>query len=418
MLIERYGNNKVMIINDQRFKINRIGIAFIDKLEKFNNTLNALFPMVLIRGNNKYKDLKEINKFCEMMYGASLSVDVSKKGDLQIINFSLSLINDNYSPEPLINKAIEFLYDIIYGPINFGGGFNSQNIEQEKNNLKLMIESRINDKVEYAIDRCIEIMFEGDNFALFEKGDINDLENINKEILYNHYVNIVMKKPFYIYAFGDYNRDNLNDIINRYFDLSSNREVIQNNFDFTNALIDTKYIKEEMEVNQGKLSIGIRTNIDTRSDEYYKLILLNGILGTSPKSKLFENVREKASLCYYAFSRLDKFKPMMIISSGIEVVNYDKALSLIIEQIEDIKKGNITKEEYESTINYFYTMYKSVYDSPRDLVNFYFNQSLIDRIYEPFEIFEFIRKHLIEDIVTISNKLVIDTVYFLKNREV
>lgn len=200
-------NNFYMAFCDDRFKINRIAVTFIDRLEREKNTLNALFPMVLIRGNNKYKDMKEINRFLDNMYGASLSIDVDKKGDLQAISFAISFLNDRFAGENLYTKALQFLYDIIYGPIKYGGGFEEEAILQEKNNLKQEIESRINDKVQYAIDRCIEIMFEGQNYALYEKGNVDDLQTITKEKLFSQYQEVITKKPMYVFVYGDYDEE-------------------------------------------------------------------------------------------------------------------------------------------------------------------------------------------------------------------
>jgi len=406
-----------MAFCDDRFKINRIAVTFIDRLEREKNTLNALFPMVLIRGNNKYKDMKEINRFLDNMYGASLSIDVDKKGDLQAISFAISFLNDRFAGENLYTKALQFLYDIIYGPIKYGGGFEEEAILQEKNNLKQEIEGRINDKVQYAIDRCIEIMFEGQNYALYEKGNVDDLQTITKDKLFSQYQEVITKKPMYVFVYGDYDEEWATSKALEIFG-EEKRESIHNNFFVNIPFENTRYVTEEMEVNQGKIALGIRTNVDVTSEDYYKLLMLNGILGASPKSKLFENVREKASLCYYVFSRIDRFKSVMIISSGIEIKNYEKALNLILQQIEDIKNGKIDDIEYESAINYYKTALMAIYDSPRDLLSFYLNQALVGQIIEPKEVFENLKNVNIEDIKRIANRFELDTVYFLKNRGV
>jgi len=410
-------HNFYMAFCDDRFKINRISVTFIDRLEREKNTLNALFPMVLIRGNNKYKDMKEINRYLDNMYGATLSIDVDKKGDLQAISFAISFLNDRFAGENLYTKALQFLYDIIYGPIKYGGGFEEDAILQEKNNLKQEIESRINDKVQYAIDRCIEVMFEGQNYALYEKGNVDDLQTITKEKLFSQYQEVVTKKPMYVFVYGDYDEEWAVSKALEVFG-EEKRESIHNDFSINIPFENTRYVTEEMEVNQGKIALGIRTNVDVTSEDYYKLLMLNGILGASPKSKLFENVREKASLCYYVFSRIDRFKSVMIISSGIEIENYEKALNLILQQIEDIKNGKIDDIEYESAINYYKTALMSIYDSPRDLLSFYLNQALVGQIIEPKEVFENLKNVDIEDIKRIANRFELGTVYFLKNRGV
>ncbi|WAM31125.1 EF-P 5-aminopentanol modification-associated protein YfmF [Caldicellulosiruptor naganoensis] len=408
-------NNFYMAFYDDRFKINRVVVAFIDRLEKEKNTLNALFPMVLIRGNNKYKNMKEINRFLDNMYGASLSIDVDKKGDLQIVTFGLSFLNDRFAGEQLFEKSLHFLHDIIYGPIEYGGGFEEEVIDQEKNNLRQEIESRINDKVQYAIDRCMEIMFEGQSYALYEKGNVEDLAYITKDRLFSQYKEVVEKKPMYVMIYGDYNEEYAISKALEVFG-QREREDIKNDFSINIPFNGTKYVTEKMEVNQGKISLGIRTNVDTTTSDYYKLLMLNGILGASPKSKLFENVREKASLCYYAFSRVDRFKSVMVISSGIEIENYEKALNLILQQIEDIKNGNITDIEYESAVNYYKTALMAIYDNPRDLLGFYLNQALVGEMLEPKDVFERLKNVKISDVKEIANRFELDTVYFLRNR--
>lgn len=404
----------LFVLKDDRFKVNRISIVFFEKIKPFTNTLNALIPSILQRGNNKYKDLKEINLILNDMYGANLYTDVFKKGDVQVITFNLNFIADRFTKENMLERALQFLYDIIYGPIIYGGGFDENVIKQEKENLKLLIESRINDKTEYALDRCIEEMFAGDNYALFEKGNVEDLELINKDNVYEQYIKLI-NAPRLIIITSEYSVEDIQNKVKETFGLKT-FEGVDIDLSINKPFSNTRYVDEEMEVNQGKLSIGIRTNTHVLSGEYYTVMLLNGILGVSPKSKLFENVRERASLCYYIYSRLDRFKPIMVISSGIEVENYQKALDIILEQIEDMKRGQISQEEYESTIKYYYTAFKSIYDNPNELMNYYLNQVLIGEIKDPIEVFNKIKSIPIEDIAEFAKKLEVDTVYFLKNR--
>jgi len=376
MLKKEEKNNVYISFNDERFKLNRLTVTFVEKLRRRRNTLNALFPMVLLRGNNKYKSMKKINEVLDNMYAAELGIDIDKKGDVQTITFGLSFLNDRYINHNLFKEALEFLYDIIYGPIIYGGGFLKEDIEQEKNNLKQEIESRINDKVRYAIDRCIEVMFENQDYALYEKGSIDDLESITAEELFSHYRDVVLNNPIYVMIYGDYNEEYAISQAQSIFGINE-RKTVEFDFSIGKIFSQTRYYTEQMEVTQGKLSIGIRTNINVNSDDQFKLTLLNGILSASPKSKLFENVREKASLCYYVFAKVDKFKPVMVISSGIEIDNYDKALNLILKQIEDLNNGQIESLESESAINYYQTAFKAMNDSPKELLNYYLNQALL-----------------------------------------
>jgi len=182
---------------------------------------------------------------------------------------------------------------------------------------------------------------------------------------------------------------------------------------FNKLMVKSKDVTEKLNVNQGKLSLGFRTNTSPDSSDYYALVVYNGILGGGIHSKLFQNVREKASLAYYVFSRLEKFKGLMVVSSGIEIENRDKALGIILEQLEQIKAGNISDYEYETTLNVIETGIKSLKDNQISIVDFYLSQTVAGTNDDFSSFIEKIRKVKREDVIRIAEKIKLDTIYFL-----
>ncbi len=402
-------------IKSNRFKTNTINIFYQDNLNKGTAALNALFPSVLRRGTQNLPSLKEINLYLEELYGAVFDCGIGKKGERQIIHFYFEYLSDKYANAENSNfeAALEFLLDIIYRPALKEGSFIPEYVEQEKNNLKMLIESRKNDKVQYSMDRCYELMCQDEPFGLYEYGTIEQVDGISPEELYKHYKKKVASLPADIFVTGELKASDIEYLKSRVSRIE--RGVTKG---LTTGIIKkyvdkVKYFEDKMEVTQGKLCLGFRTNITPKEDDYYPLMVYSGILGGGMHSKLFQNVREKAGLAYYVFAGLEKFKGLMIIGSGIDIKKREHAQNLIFEQLEAIKGGRISDYEFESTIKSLETGIHSLKDSQLQVVDFNFSQ-LIAQTHDTFEgILSKIKRVTKKDVIAITDKIQLDTVYFL-----
>jgi predicted Zn-dependent peptidase len=402
-------------IESTRFKTNTINIFFADNLNADSVALNALFPSVLRRGSQNYPDMQKINLFLEGLFGAAFDCGVVKKGERQILHFFFEYVADKYVSTQKRNfeQGLDFLLDIIYNPVLENDSFINEYVDQEKNNLKMFIESRANDKMQYAIDRCYEVMCQDEPFGLYEYGSIEQIDDIRGEQLYQHYRKAVSSLPTVIFITGEliesdlkYLKEKLNSISR----LGTKRLYSGLLKKYPGRL---KTVEEPMEVTQGKLSIGFRTQVSSNDHDYYALLVYNGILGGGTHSKLFQNVREKAGLAYYAFAGLEKFKGLMIIASGIDIKNKDIAYDIIIKQLEAIKKGDITDYEFEATIKSLETGVNSLKDSQLQVVDFYLSQ-LISKTNDTLDsLFEKLKRVTKKDVIKVSKKIQLDTVYFL-----
>lgn len=404
------------IIKTDKFKSNLLSYYFIRPLKRIEVTKNALLPLVLKRGTEKYPNNLEIEKKLEELYGSNLSIAVNKRGEKQVIRYTMEWASGEYLGEKGVDHDVmEILKDIIYNPILEDGVFTSKYVAQEKENLKKIIESKINDKRSYAIDRCIEEMCKNERFSLNQLGYIEDLEDIDEENLYLHYKSFLETSPIEILYVGHYDEEIINYLKKSN---SINREnVITIPEDIITCSGQTKnMIKEELDINQAKFVIGHRACIHYKDRLYNGLLVANDILGGGPNSKLFKNVREKESLAYYINSSVFKYKSLLLVDGGIEFENLDRTIDIVRDELDAIKNGDFSKNDIDISVKSLKSSTESIKDSIFLISEFFFSQSISQDFRTLEEImldFEEVTK---EEIVEAANKITIDTIYFMRNK--
>lgn len=407
------------LINTDKFKTNLISVFLTTKLNRENVTKNALIPAILRRGSKNMPSQEEISMNLEEMYGASFNAGIDKRGDNQILKFYFESINDNFLPsenENMLIKSISKIVEIVFNPYLEDGEFSKKYLEQEKNNLKQIIEAKIDNKAMYAMERCTEEMYKGEPYSLFKYGYIEDLEKINGKELYEYYKSLINECKIDIYVSGNLDEemidkiskmDEINNLDARKFEVSQEGLIPKTNN-------KGKIVKESMDVAQGKLILGLNVPLENENMKYAALIY-NNILGGSANSKLFQNVREKASLAYAAGSKYLKIKNNIFISCGIEIKNYEKALKLVKEQIEDIKKGDFTDNDIITAQKGIIDGVKTIKDEQASEIVYQFAQELSNRKTSVKEYIEKVSNVKREDILKIANSVEIDLIYFLKD---
>ena len=437
--IKRFENNK--------FKTNEIAVFATIKQTQENATKNALIPAVLRRGSTNYRNQLEISKKLENMYGANFNCGVDKSGDYIILKFFIETINNEYSDskENLAQEAFNLLTDIVFNPLVENDGFNINYVKQEKDNLAKIINSKKDDKANYAYQRCIEEMFKNNPYGIYKYGSLQDLEKINEKNLYEYYLNIIRNSPIFIYINGkNANSINVDENINNNFKIAFNNnsneynenddlqeknknteiennknkdiednkniEIVDNKNAEIVALQPINIVKEKLDVTQGKLIIGL----NAPSENKYAVTMYNTILGGGANSKLFQNVREKESLAYYASSRYIRRKNAIIIRTGIELANYDKAVKVIKEQLEEMKKGNISDYELASAKTLILASLKLIPESQEDIIAFDFDQDVFNENLTFEQYYKKIENITLKEIIDVANQVKINTIYYLE----
>ncbi len=406
------------VIDTNKFKTNMMAIFLTKKLTREGVTKEALIPAVLRLGTNNIKTQKEINKKLEELYGANFNCGIEKRGDNHILKFYMESICDEYSleNEDVLNKSISLLIDLVFNPLQENERFSDKYVEGEKENLRRIIEARIDNKANYAFTRCIEEMYKNQEYGLYEYGYVEDLENINSTNLYEYYKKIIDESKIDIFISGKIeDAKKIENIITNNKEISKLKdrkpEYVQDSKLELNGN-ETKEVKDKMDVAQGKIVIGI--NINNNVPEEY-INVYNAILGGGSNSKLFQNVREKASLAYTAGSRYLKTKNDILIRCGIEISNYDKAIKIIKEQLEDLKNGNFTEEDIQNAKELLIASISKIEDEQASEISYTLAQEISGDTKDINEIIENINRVNKENVIEVANNLRIDTIYFLTN---
>lgn len=411
-------NINLYYIHDTKYKTVSMSLFLHRKLSRTEATKNALLAKILKHATYNHPSLNELNLYAENLYGTLFDVNITKRAYAQSIVSTVSYVASDYLPESIDKKAAELMLDLIFKTKLTDDKFNAEIVTLEKQNLRDDIEGLVNDKRTYANFRCIEEMCEGEDTAVFEFGYLEDIDKTDENNLYEHYKNILYSSPIDIFAVGKIDVKDIAEFIKEYmsqfkFDIKPLEPAANSH---KNA-VDIKYVEDSFDVAQGKLAIGLRTGITIDDKLYYALLVGNSIFGGGAHSRLFNTVREKMSLCYYAGSRIDKFRAIMLVSSGIEFKNFEKAKNEILNQLNNISQGDFTDEEFEVSKNFIINNYRSVKDSPYLMKDYYLGHCFSSNHDSLDDAAKKVRSVTREEITKAFENVKVDTIYFLKGKE-
>ena len=413
---------KAHLICTDKYKTDIACIILTTELKRESVTKNALIPFMLKRGTQKYPSQYKINVELDNMYGASFNCGVDKYGDNVVLKFFIETINNSYSfnNDNILEKSLNMLLDIVFDPVKENGHLSSDIFNSEKENLKKIIESKIDNKDAYALENCISSMYGEEGFGLYKYGYVNDLDSITIQNLSEYYNWLIDNTKIDIFVSGDISRENVKSILESNECLNklkprSSAYILNNESTESKQIVEkAREIKEEMNISQGKLVIGL--DILEKKDNYIATALVyNAILGDGANSMLFQNVREKEGLAYSARSSFIKQKSNIFIRCGIEIENYKKALDKIKVQLDNIKNGKFSDEDIENAKIYLISGIKTIEEEQDTEIVYYIGQEISNTHKSVQKYIEDIKSVSKEDIVAIANSIQINTIYFLAN---
>ena len=410
--------NNIYKINSEKFKSIYFSINFTMPVNKRQISENALLSAVLGKSNKKFKTQKEIQMYLYSLYGANFDIGIEKFGDLYNIEFRGECINKKYLPNntDVVNEVLEFLYDAIYNPNVLNGAFDEEVVEREKDFILNKIREVKDDKLRYGIRKMEELMCKDEPFSTYVYGDEDDIYKITSSDLYKRYNEVISNSCITFIISG--NLLGYEDIEEKVNNIFNNKLVSKLNYKelIYNQKLNhiQEVVEESQQTTQSVLSYGLRIN-NPNSNDFYKLSVYNALLGGTPSSKLFQNFREKESLAYTVRSRYYRFKDIIIIYAGIQKENYEKAKLVLENEINKIKDGEISDEEFEASKKSIISDLKEWNDSKIALSKMFIsnlfslkNDSLtLEQMVEKFE------KVTKQDIIDIASKITIEKIYFL-----
>ncbi|PWM15205.1 MAG: insulinase family protein [Clostridia bacterium] len=406
-------------LRSDKFKTACMSLTLLTQLKRDSASMNALIPYVLRRGTTRYGDMEALSARLEELYGAAVEPVVRRIGEIQCVGFYASLPEREYLPggQDVLRDTAELMGELLLSPATRGGLLLPQYVDSERDKMLDTIRSRINEKRGYSLFRCIEEMCCYEDFAVGRLGGEMECQAIHYQKLTKHYRALLQTCPLEIFYCGRAGEDEvasaMRDALSALprggidYDLGTDVRM--------NALEEApRYVEEELPVSQGKLVIGFRLGECMEDPDIAALHVFNSVYGSGTSSKLFMNVRERLSLCYYASSIIDIHKGIMLVASGIEFEKFGAARDEILAQLEAMKRGEITEAELNAAKAGVASDLRSLMDSQGELEGFYLAQALDGADYGPMELAELAESVTKEDVVAIANSVECDLIYFLK----
>lgn len=409
-------NVYLTVLPARKFKTGCLSAQFITALDRDRASYNALLPAVLNRGTMRYPDMESLFAAMDTLYGTTITTTVRKNGERQCVGFVASCIDDRFAPggEKLLEPMAELVGELFLDPVTRGGHYLKEYVDSEKVNLIDSIRAIRNDKRDWANLRLLQEMCAGEPYGVSRLGDEGSAQKITTHTLYRHGQQLLSDARLELLYCGSAEPQRVEEAVEQAFAALPRGQMEQLPPMQTFPAPETpRFVTEEMDVTQGKLSMGFRCG----SDDVPAMVLANLIFGGSSNSKLFLNVREKLSLCYYASSLYHRQKGLITVSSGIEFQNYQKAYDEIMAQLEAVQQGQLEDWELEGARSTLLNSYATIGDSQGKLENFYLGQAATGRSETPEELAQAVADMTAERICRAMETVRLDTVYFLKGKE-
>lgn len=409
-------------IKTDKFKSGCITVFFLCNIERDTASANALFPKVLRRGSKNYPDLNHISSALDNLYGTRIEPVIRKKGEMHCPGFVIDFPDDRYikDDQGILEKATQMAFEIIFHPHMKDSLLFDEYVDSEKSNLIDDICAAINDKRGYSIDRLIEEMCSGEPYGVLRLGCADTAASINPGFLTAHYNNVIGSSMIELFYCGSADHERVKDALSEALKNIPSRENAT--LPHTTILLDPvaekpRYFSETFDVSQCKLTMGFRIGKTMNNPDYPAMMMFNAIYGGSVTSKLFQNVRERLSLCYYVSSSIDKHKGIMLVSSGIDLENLSATQDEVLLQLGNVKKGEISDDEFDSAKRYLVSAFSSALDKLGTIEDLYFDSVTSAVKYDPIGMGEAVKTVTKDRVIEIASDIRLDSVFFLAGSE-
>lgn len=408
------GSYHLHMIKTDKFKTIKVKVAFRRPIVKSEITIRNILANILVQTTNKYKTRRALAIKAQDLYAASVSSKNDRIGNYINTEIMLSILNDKYTEEGNFKQGLDFLYDLIYDPNIKDNGFDDEQLQIILKSAKTSLESLKEDSNYYSLIRLFEVMDSDRPSSYRLAGYLEDIEKIDAKNLYKYYLELLHKDLMDIIVIGDIDFLEVEELIRNKFQQKTFKKSRSPYYlDEVKPRVRKRTVIEKDNNNQSKLAIGLRLTGISKYEKNYPLTLYNIILGGGDDSKLFRNVREKNSLCYYINSVPQKLDNILIIRAGIDKKNIKKTVTLVEKELNNIKKGKVSEADLKTAKEYFATAIDSLLESQTGIMDHYYMMSLLKtddietRLKKMNEV-------TLADIIKVSKKVKIDTVYCLE----
>lgn len=409
-------------LRSEKFKTGCLSVSLLTQLDRDTASMNALIPFVLRRGSRYHSDMRTLAAKLDSLYGSYIEPVIRKIGEIQCVGFISSFVDEAYLPagSGVFESVANLTAELLLTPLTKGGLLLPEYVESEKEKLKDEILGKLNNKRAYSMQRLIEQMCCFEPFAVSRYGSEEAVDGIHYQKLTKHYRNLIMSSPVEIFYCGSMSADRVCEILSDALSGMPRGEIdydIGTDIRMNSVEAGVRSFSDELSVAQGQLVMGYRLGECMDDMDIASLYTFNAVFGGSVTSKLFMNVREKLSLCYYASSLVDTHKGLMIVSSGVDFDKFDAAKAEIEAQLDAVRRGEVTQEELNAAKSSVASDLRATMDSQYGLEGFYLANTIDGLDFDPTELAAAVECVELDSVVEIANSVVPDAVYYLRGCE-
>lgn len=409
-----------LFYRENRFRTTLISFNFYLPLHKDTVAANALLPFLMTTSSKKYPDFSYLNYKLSKLYGARLEASAEKQGDLQLLQMSISVINDQYTlnEESLTEQACELLMELIFNPNVEDGAFCAQDVEREKRKAIEHIYGEMNNKRLYARSRMLSEMYRDDVYGTPKCGTVEQVNALNGEDLYRAWQHLLKHAKIRVNVLSNALPQKLFANIAEQFAMLERGEITDTKkITPTAACRRVQHVTERMPIAQGKLVMGFSSELSGPDEKALPLLVMSDLFGGGPYSKLFSNVREKMSLCYYCSCQSFRGKGLLMVDSGVEMKNAERAEQEILNQLESLQNGDFDDFVFAASLKSLADSVCSANDSQEGLNSWFALRIADDQLQTPSDLAEMVSKVTREEVLAAAKGIRLHTVYRLLPEE-
>lgn len=405
-------------VQTDKFKTALLSVSLLSQLTREDASANAILPSLLRRGSSRYPDMAELQYKLDELYGASLEPSVTRYGEIQSVGFTAEFCDERFLPEQvdMTGEMAALLCEVLLHPNTRGGLFRKAWVESEKEKLAERIDAQLNNKRVYALNRLNEEMCCYEDYGVYVLGSRESAEDLQYVTLSKHYKELIATAPMEFFYCGSADPQTVADALSSALLTLPRGEIdeeLGTDIRMNTVSDELRSFEEEMDMSQGVLAMGFRLGECMEEPDYAAIRVFNALYGGSANSRLFKNVREKLSLCYYASSGVDVHKGIMKVSSGVDFARRQEAQDEILRQLEELKRG-IDPTELAEAKRSVESSFRTVSDSPAALEAFWLSQLFCGLDCGPEECASLVEEVTAADVLAVASGVVCDAVYFLK----
>ncbi len=397
----------------------RISVNMAVPLSRETASQYAVLSAMLSRLCHKYPDLTSMNRRLSELYGAALTADVLKHGDSQIVRLGITALDDRFAleNEEISTQCAELLCEILTNPLLSNYCFREEDVEREKRILLEILDADESEKRIYAQKKCIEYMCGDDVYGIDKLGTREQINALTAQSVFEAWKTLLARSVVQINIVGNCDGEKISGLFSQAFNEFGRQSAFELKTKMHICNQPTREFSEKQRVNQSKLVLGYSMGVQNENEDMSAYRVMCDLFGGSPHSKLFTNVREKLSLCYYCSAALRKEKGIIMVQSGILAENKDTALAEIANQLQKIRDGEFTEDEFNASIKGLVDSFNSVYDSPETLDSWCMSQIKRKDIVTPDHTISKIKAVTAQQVQQAAQTVKLDTVYFLQGEE-